>query len=208
MTDNDGVTPDISAGEASSATVEDLLAEINAGRTVVGGSALHRVMHRAAQDALRITAELNGSYHDEAGVRALLGQLTGAPIDDSVTLFPPFHTDFGRNTTIGRNVFINMGCKFQDQGGLTIQDGALIGHNVVIATLNHPLDPAHRADVIPAPVVVGKGAWIGSNATILPGVTVGDGAVVAAASVVTKDVPAGALVVGSPARVRRRVDGL
>ena len=187
------------------ATIEALLAELRAGRTIPGGSPLHAVMHRAAQDALRITAELNGSYHDEAGVRALLAHLTGTPIHDSVVLFPPFHTDFGRNTTIGRDVFINMGCKFQDQGGLTIEDGALIGHNVVIATLNHPLDPAHRADVVPAPVVIGKGAWIGSNSTILPGVTVGDGAVVAAASVVTRDVAPGALVVGSPARQRRTV---
>ena len=190
---------------AEEPTIDDLLAELNAGRTVTGGSPLHGVMHRAAQQALRITAELNGSYHDEAEVRALLSQLTGTPIDDSVTLFPPFHTDFGRNTRIGRNVFINMGCKFQDQGGITIADGALIGHNVVIASLNHPLDPAHRADVVPAPVVIGTGAWIGSNATILPGVTVGDGAVVAAASVVTKDVAPGALVVGSPARQLRMV---
>lgn len=188
-------------------TIDDLVAELKAGRTVMGGSPLHLVMHGAAQDALRITAELNGSYHDEAGVRALLSELTGTAIDDSVVLFPPFHTDFGRNTTIGRDVFINMGCKFQDQGGLTIEDGALIGHNVVIATLNHPLDPAHRADVVPAPVVIGRGAWIGSNATILPGVTIGDGAVVAAASVVTKDVPPDTVVVGSPARVLRKVDG-
>lgn len=187
-------------------TVDDLVAELNAGRTITGGSPLHRVMLDASQDALRITAELNGGYHDEAGVRALLSRLTGKTIDDSVTLFPPFHTDFGRNTTIGRDVFINMGCKFQDQGGVTVGDGALIGHNVVIASLNHPLDPAHRADVVPAPVVIGAGAWVGSNATILPGVTVGDGAVVAAAAVVTKDVPAGAIVVGSPARVTRMVN--
>lgn len=186
-------------------TIDELLTELRAGRTITGGSPLHRVMHAAAQEALRITAELNGSYHDEPGVRALLSELTGTAIDESVVLFPPFHTDFGRNITIGRNVFINMGCKFQDQGGITIEDGALIGHNVVIATLNHPIDPAHRADVVPVPVVIGKGAWIGSNATVLPGVTIGDGAVVAAASVVTKDVPAGAIVVGSPARVRRMV---
>lgn len=81
---------------AEEPTIDDLLAELNAGRTVTGGSPLHGVMHRAAQQALRITAELNGSYHEEAEVRALLSRLTGAPIDDSVTLFPPFHTDFGR----------------------------------------------------------------------------------------------------------------
>lgn len=192
---------------STSLTIDDLLTELRAGRTIPSGSPLFGVMHRAAQRALRITAELNGSYHDEAEVRALLAQLTGEPVDETVTVFPPFHTDFGRNTRIGRNVFINMGCKFQDQGGLTIGDGALIGHNVVIATLNHDLDPAQRADVVPKPVIIGKDAWIGSNATILPGVTIGDGAVVAAASVVTRDVPAGTVVVGSPARVVRRVPG-
>ncbi|MCB0887051.1 MAG: sugar O-acetyltransferase [Propionibacteriaceae bacterium] len=163
-------------------------------------------MHRVSQGALRITAELNGSYHDEAGVRALLSELIGAPVPDSVVVFPPFRADFGRNIRIGEGVFINSGCAFQDQGGVTIGDGALIGHNVVIATLNHGLDPAKRADLIPAPVVVGAGAWIGSNATILPGVTIGDGAVVAAASVVTRDVPPRTIAVGSPARVVRAID--
>ncbi len=188
-------------------TIDDLLTELDAGRTIPGGSPLHRVMHAAAQEALRITADLNGSYHGESEVRGFLSHLTGSHIDASVVLFPPFYADFGRNIRIGRNVFINMGCKFQDQGGITIADGALIGHNVVIATINHPLDPARRSDIVPAPVHIGRGAWIGSNATILPGVTVGDGAVVAAASVVTRDVPADTVVVGSPARVLRRVPG-
>ncbi|WES63838.1 DapH/DapD/GlmU-related protein [Microbacter sp. GSS18] len=189
------------------ATIADLLEALRAGETITGGSPLHGVMHTAAQEALRITAEINGGYHDDAGVRALLSQLAGRPVDDTLTVFPPFHTDFGKNTTFGRGVFVNMGCKFQDQGGITIGDGALIGHNVVIATINHPLDPDRRADNVPSPVVIGDKVWIGSNAVILPGVTVGDGAVVAAAAVVTKDVPAGVVVAGVPARVIRRVDG-
>ncbi|MBK7821320.1 MAG: sugar O-acetyltransferase [Tessaracoccus sp.] len=186
---------------STEATIDDLLVELRAGRVIAGGSPLHAAMHRAPQDALRITAELNGSYHDEAGVRALLSELTGAAVPESLVVFPPFRADFGRNITFGEGVFVNSGCAFQDQGGVTIGDGALIGHNVVIATLNHDLDPAKRADIVPAPVVIGAGAWIGSNATILPGVTIGDGAVVAAASVVTKDVPPRTVVVGSPARV-------
>lgn len=189
-------------------TIEDLLAELQAGRTIPGGSPLHRVLHAAAQEAMRITADLNARYHEESEVRGFLAHLTRSRIDASVTLFPPFHADFGRNIRIGRNVFINMGCKFQDQGGITIADGALIGRNVVIATVNHPLEPSRRGDIVPAPVHIGKGAWIGANATILPGVTVGDGAVVAAASVVTRDVPAGTVVVGSPARVLRSVPGV
>lgn len=185
--------------------VDDLLAELNAGHTILGGSPLHVVMHRASQDALRITGELNGGYHEPARVRELLAQLTGHTVDETVVMFPPFSADFGRNITLGKRVFINAGCKFQDQGGITIGDDALIGHNVVIATLNHDMDPARRADLHPAPVAIGARAWIGSNAVILPGVTVGDGAVVAAAAVVTRDVPAGAVVVGSPARVVRHV---
>ena len=88
---------------------------------------------------------------------------------------------------------------------MVIGDDTLIGHNVVIATLNHDLAPSRRTDMHPAPVVIGRNVWIGSNATILPGVRIGDDAVVAAAAVVTKDVPAGAVVVGSPARVVRSV---
>ncbi|MBB5842196.1 acetyltransferase-like isoleucine patch superfamily enzyme [Conyzicola lurida] len=158
-----------------------------------------------SQDALRVTGELNAGYHEPERVRELLTHLTGRSIDESVTVFPPFYADFGKNIVLGRGVFINAGCTFQDQGGVTIGDDCLVGHNVVFATLNHDLDPAHRADLHPAPISVGRNVWIGSNATILPGVTIGDDAVVAAAAVVTKDVPAGAVVVGSPARVVRTV---
>ena len=185
----------------------DLIAQLDAGHTITGDSPLHGIMHRVSQEALRITGELNGGYHEPERVRELLAQLTGKPVDESVTLFPPFNADFGRNITLGKRIFINAGCKFQDQGGVTIGDGTLIGHNVVIATLNHDLAPSRRADMHPAPVVIGRNVWIGSNATILPGVSVGDDAVVAAASVVTRDVPAGAVVVGSPARVVRTVTG-
>lgn len=183
--------------------LDELLEELNAGRTIPGDSPLHRVMHSTSQDALRITGELNGGYHEPARVRALLAQLTGKPVDETVTLFPPFNSDFGKNITLGKRIFINAGCKFQDQGGVTIGDGTLIGHNVVIATLNHDLAPSRRADMHPARVTIGRNVWIGSNAIILPGVTIGDDAVVAAASVVTKDVPEKSVVVGSPARVVR-----
>lgn len=186
-------------------TLEDLLAELDAGRTITGDSPLHAVMHATSQQALRVTAELNGSYHEPHRVRELLAELTGRPIDGSVALFPPFYSDFGRKITLGRRVFINSGCRFQDQGGITIGDDCLIGHNVVLATLNHDLDPSRRADMHPAPIVIGRNVWVGANATVLPGVTIGDDAVVGAASVVTKDVPPASVVVGSPARVVRSV---
>lgn len=183
----------------------DLLEELDAGRTITGDSPLHEVMHRVGQEALRITGELNGGYREPARVRELLAQLTGKPVDESVTVFPPFYSDFGKNITLGKRVFINSGCKFQDQGGVVIGDDCLIGHNTVLATLNHDLAKSRRADMHPAPIVIGRNVWIGSNATVLPGVTIGDDAVVAAASVVTKDVPEKSVVVGSPARVVRSV---
>ena len=185
--------------------LNDLLTALDAGQTIPGGSPLHEVMHRISQDALRITGELNGGYHGQAQVRDLLAQLTGTTIADSVTVFPPLTSDFGRNLRIGQRVFINSGCRFQDQGGVRIGDDCLIGHNTVFATLNHHLDPARRTDLLPAPVVLGRNVWVGANVTILPGVRIGDDAVVAAASVVTRDVPAGAVVMGSPARVVRDV---
>lgn len=186
-------------------TLDDLLAELNAGETIPGNSPLHEVMHRVSQDALRITAELNGAYQEPARVRELLAQLTGRLVDETVTVFPPFHSDFGKNIAVGKHVFINSGCKFQDQGGITIGDNSLIGHNTVLATLNHDLAPSRRADMHPGPIVIGDTVWIGSNVTVLPGVTIGDGAVVAAASVVTRDVGKNSVVVGSPAQVVRSV---
>jgi acetyltransferase-like isoleucine patch superfamily enzyme len=183
--------------------LDDLLEALNAGQTIAGDSPLHQVMHRVSQDALRITGELNGGYQEPSRVRELLAQLIGKPVDETVTVFPPFYSDFGRNIHLGQRIFINSGCKFQDQGGVTIGDDCLIGHNTVLATLNHDLAPSRRADMHPAPVVIGRNVWIGSNVTVLPGVTIGDNAVVAAASVVTKDVPENTIVVGSPARVVR-----
>ncbi|MGY4857278.1 DapH/DapD/GlmU-related protein [Cryobacterium sp. AP23] len=185
--------------------LNDLLTALNAARTIEGGSPLHSAMLEVSQGALKITAEMNSGYHEPERVRQLLAQLTGRAIDESVTLFPPFYSDFGKNIALGKRIFINSGCKFQDQGGVVIGDDSLIGHNVVMATLNHDLSPTRRADMHPAPITIGRNVWIGTNATILPGVTIGDNAVVAAASVVTKDIPANAVVVGSPARVVRTV---
>ena len=185
--------------------LDAFLQYLNSGKTVENGSEPHLFMHRASQEALRLTAEINGSYHTPEELRGLFSQLTGQPVDESFSLFPPFYTDCGKNIHIGKQVFINMGCKFQDQGGIFIGDGVLIGHNVVLATLNHAMQPERRSDMLPAPIHIGKRVWIGSNATVLPGVTIGDGAVVAAGAVVTKDVPANTVVGGVPAKVIRHI---
>lgn len=185
--------------------LEAFLAHLNSGNPVKGGSEAHLFMHGASQEALKLTAELNGGYHEPEELRALFSRLIGKPVDESFGLFPPFYTDCGKNITIGKNVFINMGCKFQDQGGIFIEDGALIGHNVVLATLNHARSPEDRSSMIPAPIHIGRNVWIGSNATVLPGVTIGDGAIVAAGAVVTRDVPENTVVGGVPAKVIRHL---
>lgn len=164
------------------------------------------VMRAASQRALRLTMELNGAYHTPEKVRELFFQLIGQPVDETFCLFPPFYTDYGQNITVGRNVFINTGCRFQDQGGIVLGDGALIGHNVVLATLNHDEDPAKRHILHPAPIILGKNVWIGANATVVPGVTIGDGAVVAAGAVVTRDVPPNIVAGGVPARILKQIE--
>lgn len=118
-------------------------------------------------------------------------------------MFPPFYCEFGKNLTLGRGVFVNMGCRFQDTGGITVGDGALIGHGTTLTTLNHAMDPERRADMVPAPVRIGRKAWLGAGVTVVPGVSIGAGAVVRAGAVVTTDVPADTVVAGVPARVVR-----
>jgi len=158
------------------------------------------------QEAIKITMEMNNSYHTPEELRKIMGRLTGKKVDDTFRLFPPFYTDFGKNITIGKDVFINSGCHFQDQGGIEIGDGALIGHNVVLATINHDIIPGNGRKNHYAPIKLGKNVWIGSNATILPGVTVGDWAVIAAGAVVTNDVLPYTIVGGVPAKIIKRVN--
>lgn len=106
---------------------------------------------------------------------------------------------------IGKKVFFNAGVKIQDQGGVTIEDGVLIGHNVIIATLDHSLDANHRGNMLPAPIHIGKNVWIGANATICKGVTIGDGAVIAAGAVVTTNVPENTVFGGVPAKLIKKI---
>ena len=186
--------------------LQEFLDHLNSGTPVEGGSEAHLYMHKVSQEALKLTAEINSQYHEPEELRALFSKLIGKPVDETFALFPPFHTDCGKNIHIGTHVFINMGCKFQDQGGIFIGNGTLIGQNVVLATLNHAMQPSERITMIPKPIHIGEHVWIGSNATILPGVTIGDGAVVAAGAVVTKDVPKNTVVGGVPAVKIREIE--
>ena len=183
--------------------LQDFLDHVNSGVPIEGGSEQQRFMHDAAQEALRITAEINTGYQSPEEVRVLLGKLTGKPIHDSVVVFPPIYSEFGKNLTLGKHVFINIGCRFQDTGGISIGEGTLIGHGSTLTTLNHEVDPDRRADMVPAPIVIGRKVWLGAAVTVVPGVTIGDGAIVGAGAVVTKDVPANAIVAGVPAKLIR-----
>lgn len=179
----------------------EFLEYMNRQEYIEGGSEIHQYMHILSNEAMKITAKLNNGYHEPDEIRALFSELIGKTVDESFSMFPPFYSDCGKNIKIGKNVFINSGCKFQDQGGITIGDGTLIGHNVVLATLNHDFDPKKRSSMHPAPIIIGKNVWIGSNATILPGVSIGDGAIIAAGAVVTKDVDENVVVGGVPAKI-------
>ena len=185
-------------------TLDDFLNHIEAGGAL-NTPEIYRLMDEMSDEARRVTCEINNSYHSQEELRAFMSRLTGKPVDETFKMFPPFYTDFGKNITVGKNVFINACCHFQDQGGITLGDNCLVGHNVIFATLNHGFAPEERQSMLPAPIVVGRNVWIGSNSTILQGVTIGDNSIIAAGSVVTKDVPANAIVAGVPARFIRSI---
>jgi acetyltransferase-like isoleucine patch superfamily enzyme len=186
-------------------TIEEFKAYTKTGKALNTEEILS-LMNWASNEARKITFRLNSAYYTPDEVRELLSELFGYRVPQTFRVFPPFYTDFGKNITVGENVFINACCHFQDHGGVTIGDGSQIGHNVVFATLNHGLAPEDRAITYPAPIVLGKNVWVGSNSTILQGVTIGDNSVVAAGAVVTKDVAANTVVGGVPARIIKTID--
>lgn len=152
-------------------------------------------------EAQKTIAEMNTGYRGPDEMRALFERLTGVAVDESFWLMQPFYTDFGRNIRVGKGVFVNHACEFMDRGGITIEDNVLIGPRVNLVTISHPLDPATRRSTYCAPIVIKQGAWIGAAVSVMPGVTIGENAVVAANAVVTKDVPDNTIVGGVPARV-------
>ncbi len=162
-------------------------------------------MNEASERARRATFRLNSAYKTPDEIREILSELFGYRVDETLRVFPPFYSDFGQNIKIGKNVFINACCQFQDHGGVSIGDGCQIGHNVVFATLNHGILPEERKYTIPAAIRLGKNVWVGSNSTILQGVNIGDNAIVAAGAVVVKDVPANTIVGGVPAKEIRKI---
>jgi acetyltransferase-like isoleucine patch superfamily enzyme len=157
--------------------------------------------------AMTVTAALNRlTFNDAAEIRAVFSDLIGKTVDDSFSLIPPFYTTGGADIRVGRNVFINQNCTFYDLGGIDIADDVMIGPNVSLITSGHALEPSRRRDVnIAKPIVIERNVWIAAGAIVIGGVAVGENSVVAAGSVVTKDVPPNTLVAGNPARVIRSI---
>jgi acetyltransferase-like isoleucine patch superfamily enzyme len=152
--------------------------------------------------AIRLSSALNALLVEEnAQVNQAVSELINKPVDDTLFLIPPFYTDFGHNIAFGKNVFVNHACTFMDRGGITLEDNVLVGPKVNLITTNHPTEPGQRRSTISRPIVLRQGAWLGANVTVMPGVTIGENAIVGAGAVVTKDVAANTIVAGVPARV-------
>lgn len=182
----------------------DIFERLRKGETIPPGDPGAFQLREAAFATKKLLLQLNAAA-DPVAVRNLLGKITGSAIDESVAVFTPLYINYGRNTKIGRNVFINFDCVFLDLGGITIEDDVLMAPRVSLLSEGHPLSPEDRQSLIPGPVVIKRGAWIGAGATILPGVTVGENAVVAAGAVVAKDVPPNTIVGGVPAKIIKTI---
>ena len=174
-------------------------------QTIAPDSDLFAEIHRIVAENAPLIAELSGAYRSQAEIRALLDKITDSEIDASLHVNLPLYSDFGRNLHIGKNVFINSGVMFTDLGGITLEDNILIGPRANIISVNHPAEPQARRGIILNLVRICKNAWIGANATILPGVTVGENAIVAAGAVVSKYVPPNTVVGGVPAKIIKTI---
>lgn len=186
--------------------LEEYLEYVKSEQVITANSPAHQLMHELSQDAIRLTLEINNTYHTPEELAELFSRLTGRKTPVGFAMFPPFHTDCGKNIHLGKNVFINSSCHFQDQGGIYIGNNVLIGHCVTLATLNHMQSPENRGSMIPKAIHIGDNVWIGSNSVILQGVTIGEGAIVGAGSVVTKDVAPRTIVGGVPAKFIKYVE--
>jgi len=162
-------------------------------------------MWKVVSNTIKLSPALNVST-DIDQIRQRLSEIIGSEIDKSTIVFVPFYTNFGRHIRLGKNVFINHACSFLDLGGITIEDDVQIGPKVNLITENHPIDPSHRKSLDLKSILLKRNVWIGAAATILPGVTVGENAVVAAGAVVKQNVDANTIVAGVPAKVVRKIE--
>lgn len=183
---------------------KDIFERMRSGEAIRLDDSQYAKIQAVVDRTIKLNAKLNTSEDVEL-IRKKLSEVIGSDIDASTIIFIPFYTNFGRFITIGKNVFINHACSFLGMGGITIEDNVLIGPKVNLITENHPLSPDDRKSLVCKPIVIKRNAWIGAAATILPGVTVGENAVVAAGAVVSTDVLPNTIVGGVPAKFIKNI---
>lgn len=163
---------------------------------------------RLAQRAVRLAdAYHRAAVDDEAAARPLLDELIGSLGEDAFVK-PPLFVDYGENISIGPRTFVNYNLTALDVAAITIGADCQIGPNVQLLTPTHPIEPGPRRDKLEAalPITIGDNVWLGGGVIVCPGVSIGDDSVIGAGSVVTRDIPAGVVAVGNPARVLRSIE--
>ncbi|MFM0816926.1 sugar O-acetyltransferase [Streptococcus suis] len=174
---------------------------IDSDRLVPEKDGLRQLISNIQRENQPLVQELNTSIQTVESTRKIIEKLTLEKIDKSVVINTPFQTDFGRHIHFGKDIYINKDVFMVDLGGIYIEDKVLIGPRAKLISVNHPLKAEDRHKLELKSVRIQENAWIGADATILPGVTIGKNAVVAAGAIVTKDVPDNSLVAGVPAKI-------
>ncbi len=178
---------------------EDIFTRLLKGETATPQDPEIHLLQKSSYATKQLLVKMNSSS-DPSEIRSILGEITGSIIHESTSVFTPSYINYGKNIKIGKNVFINFNCTFLDLGGIIIEDNVLIAPNVSLLSEAHPIEPENRQSLVPGLVHIKKNVWIGANATILPGVTIGENSIVASGAVVAKNVPDNTLVGGVPAK--------
>ncbi|WP_018477714.1 DapH/DapD/GlmU-related protein [Pontibacter roseus] len=187
------------------ATHKDIFERLREGEIIRPDDSQSSRLLEASYAAIKLVQQMNNSSNPEE-IRTMLSQITESEIDASTAVFPPLYINYGKNTRIGKNVFVNFGCTFLDLGGITIEDNVMLAPGVKLLSEGHPITPENRQALVPKPIHIKRNAWIGANATILQGVTVGENSVVAAGAVVSNDVTDNTVVGGIPAKLIKTID--
>ena len=188
----------------SNSAGSDIFERLSKGETILPNDPQAYRLRKESYLTKKLLVQMNNAT-DPKEINDLLSKITGSQIDESVAVFTPLYINYGKHTKIGKNVFINFDCVFLDLGGITIEDGVLIAPKVSLLTEGHSISPSERHGLVPKSIHIKKNAWIGANATILQGVTIGENSVVAAGSVVSKDVPDNVVVGGTPAKIIKKI---
>jgi len=194
---------DLKDNSTSNASEKDIFERLLHGETILPNDPQMSRLREEAYAVKEMLVQMNVSSNPEE-ITQLLSRILNKELQN-VAVFTPIYINCGKSISIGKNVFINFDCTFLTLGGITIEDDVLIGPKVSLITENHPINPQERKGLIAKPIHIKRNAWIGANVTILPGVTIGENAIVAAGAVVSKDVPDNVIVGGIPAKIIKNI---